>query len=216
MIDIRQQQQTARRLWSGCVEQVFQTLEISDRRGAHDIAETLGEFCRERGALSAQTLSLLMARSFCITGDPEAAERILRHDRFHSRHADTWLNVLSAEYPFPELIPLFSARILRPLQMASAGGEIWVLDTDRIALTEADRHEIILYQTLRTLLRTVSNVWKKTDGRGTLGVKGLPRLARMIRVRNPEPLAEHIRAVLKLTAAKNRWQRVPEVLLLDL
>jgi hypothetical protein len=236
MIDLHQSRRLAeRQLWSGYVQQLFQTLEIADRTAAPDITESLAVFCQHRAHMPEHTLSLLMARSFCITGDAEAAGRILRHDRAHRPHTESWLEVLSAEYPFPELYSLFSSRALRPQSLTSAG-TVWVLDFDRIHLTEADRHELILFQTVRVLTEEVSNVWtraqrerprygeamtagngKKADGQGTLGIKGLSRLTKFIRGRHPaKQLTGHISDVLALCAQKNGWSAVPAVLLIDL
>lgn len=216
MIDTHQSRQLAeRQLWSGYVQKLFQTLEISGRAAAPDITESLAVFCQHHARLPKQTLSLLMARSFCVTGDAEAAERILRHDRAHRPHAESWLEVLSAGYPFPELYPLFSSRALRPQSLTSAGS-VWVLDLDRIQLTEADRHELILFQTVRVLTEKVSNVWKQSNGRGTLGIKGLARLAQFARRQPSQQLLNHICDVLALRAQKNSWTNVPAVLLFDL
>lgn len=217
MIDTHQSRRVAeRQLWSGYVQQLFQTLEIDDRASAPDITESLAVFCQPHAHMPGHTLSLLMARSFCVTGDAEAAGRILRHDRAHRSHAGSWLEVLSSGYPFPELYPLFSARALRPQSLTSAG-LVWVLDLDKIRLTEADRHELILFQTVRVLTEKVSNVWKKADGRGTLGVKGLARLTKFVRGRQPaRQLTGHIRDVLSLRAQKNGWSAAPSVLLIDL
>ncbi len=163
-----------------------------------------------------RSLTLLMAHSFCVVGDSEAAERILRHDRSHRHHTDSWLNVLTAEYPFPELYPLFSARTLRPLDLNSAG-RIWVLDFDTIHFSEADRHELILFQTVRILTEKVSNVWKKSSGQGTLGIKGLDRLTRVRPSRRAtNPLVDHIHDVLTRCAREHRWDHVPSVLQIDL
>lgn len=213
MIDTHQSRRLAeRQLWSGYVRKLFQTLEIDDRAAASDITESVAVFCQHQPQIPGHTLSLLMARSFCITGDAEAAGRILHHDRAHRSHASDWLDVLSADYPFPELYPLFSSRALRPQRFASAG-TVWVLDFDQVQLTEADRHELILFQTVRVLTEQVSNVWKKSDGRGTLGVKGLSRLARFVCSRNIlNQLPGHIRDVLALRAKKNGWTNVPAVL----
>jgi hypothetical protein len=162
------------------------------------------------------TLSLLMARSFCVTGDAEAAGRILRHDRAHRSYAESWLEVLSSEYPFPELYPLFSSRALRPQNLTSAG-TVWVLDFDKVQLTEADRHELILFQTVRVLTEKVSNVWKKSSGQGTLGIKGLARLTNFVRGRqSARQLTSHVCDVLALRAQKNGWRVAPAVLLVDL
>ena len=139
MIDTHQSRRLAERgLWSGHVQKLFQTLEIDGRAAAPDITESLAVFCQHHAHMTEHSLSLLMARSFCVTGDDEAAGRILRHDRIHRSHADSWIEVLSAGYPFPELYPLFSARALRPQSLTSAGA-LWVFDFDQIRLTDADR-----------------------------------------------------------------------------
>jgi len=216
MIDTHQSRRVAeRQQWSGYVRKLFQTLEIDGRAAALDITESVAVFCQHQLQIPGHTLSLLMARSFCITGDAEAAGRILRHDRTHRAHAESWLEVLSAGYPFPELYPLFSARALHPQSFASAGS-VWILDFDKVRLTEGDRHELILFQTVRVLTEQVSNVWKKANGRGTLGVKGLPRLEKFVCGQlTGQRLIDHIRDVLALRAKKNGWTSVPAVLLFN-
>jgi hypothetical protein len=213
MIDMHQSRRLAdRRLWSGTVQQLFRTLELDGRAAAPEISESLAVFCQNRAHMPARTLSLLMARSFCAAGDTEAAERILRHDRAHGPHTASWLEVLSADYPFPELYPLFSSRALHPQYFASAG-TVWVLDFGKVRQTEADRHELIIFRTVRILTEQVSNVWKKSDGCGTLGVKGLSRLTQFVRNRRIScQLPGHLCAVLALRARRNGWTNVPEVL----
>lgn len=214
------QSRSARRLWVGYVQRLLQTLDLHERAGAADISESLAVFCEQHPHMSAQTLSLLMARSFCATGDYEAADRILCHDRAHCAHAQSWLFALSAEYPFPEIYPLLSSRALRPLRLKTVRAQaIWVLDLDKIHLTDSDRHEMILLQTLRVLTENVSNVWKKSDGRGALVVKGLPRITSFMQLHEKSAGPETVRylqAVLQRCAARNNWQSVPSVLLLDL
>jgi hypothetical protein len=212
MIDLLQSQQLAsRHCWSGALQRIFRTLEIDRHATAPEVAESVALFCQTRGEVSGHSLSLLMARSFCAAGDVEAAARVLAGDRLHERHAELWLTVLSAEYPFPELYPLFSSRALRPLQLASAG-RLWVLDFGRIAWPAADRTELVLFQTLRRLTETVCCVWNKTDGRGTLGLKGLDRLALSCGIRPP---VQHIQDVLARRAQQSGWHRTPATLLLD-
>ncbi len=165
-----------------------------------------------------RSLSLLMARSFCVIGDSTAAKRVLCHDPLHQFHAESWLNVLTDQYPFPELYPLFSARVLRPQDLNSVG-RAWVLDFDVVPLSESDRHELILFQTVRVLTEKVSNVWKKSNGQGALGVKGLRRLTRFIRSRGVQTnaqLFDHIHDVLTRCSVENGWPQVPTLLQLDL
>ncbi len=219
MIDTHQEhQQAARQLWSGTVQRLFQTLDLDTRASAAEISESLAVFCQEHTSLNTRALSLLAARSFCAAGDHEAAGRILCHDRTHSAHAGSWLEALSADYPFPELYPLFSACALRPLHLASAGAA-WALDFDRIHLSDADRHELILFQTVRTLTEKISNVWKRSGVPGTLCVKGIGRLAGFLRPRGAQTanqLLDHLRDVLARQAQKHGWPAAPAVLLLDL
>lgn len=219
MIDAHQSRiHTSRRLWSGTIRRLFQTLELEDRTAAPEISESLAVFCQEHPRMSECTLSILMARSFCAVGDSEAADRILRHDRTHRMHADAWINVLTVQYPFPELYPLFSSRVLRPQDLNSTGCA-WVLDLDAVHLSEADRHEIILFQTVRVLTEKVSNVWKTSNGQGALGVKGLHRLTRFMRPRGSQTTArlfDHIGDVLDRCAKENEWDHAPFVLQIDL
>jgi len=219
MIDTHQRRTTiSRHIWSGTIQRLFQTLELQDHTAASEISESLAVFCQAQPRIPERSLSLLMARSFCVIGDSEAAERVLRHDPAHQPHADSWMNVLTAQYPFPELYPLFSARVLRPQDLSSVG-QAWVLDFDAIALSEADRHELILFQTVRILTEKVSNVWKKSNGQGTLGVKGLRRLTRFLHPRGAQmnaQLVDHIFDVLTRCAHENGWDQTPAVLQIDL
>ena len=211
---------SARRLWSGTVQRLFEALDLHERETAPDVSESLAVFCEQHPHMPGHTLSLLMARSFCVAGDRAAAGRVLLHDRAHRTHADSWLEVLSVEYPFPELYPLFSSRALRPLRLQTVGREAtWVLDLEKIHLAEADRHEMILMQTLRVLTEKVSNVWKQPGGQGTLVVKGLPRVTEFIRQRSgcaAPQLISYLQDVLSRCAERNRWASTPSVLLLDL
>ncbi|MBI9019835.1 MAG: hypothetical protein JEZ10_01080 [Verrucomicrobia bacterium] len=219
MIDVHQNRaHTSRNLWSGTIKKLFQTLELQDRPAASAISESLAVFCQEHPRMPDHALSILMARSFCVSGDVEAAEQILRHDGAYRRHTGSWLNVLSVEYPFPELYPLFSARVVRPLNLNSAG-RAWVLDLEKIQLTEADRHELIIFQTVRRLTENISNVWKKTNGQGVLGVKGLRRFSEFMRPRGAQPpvqLCGHLHDVLARCARQNGWDHTPSVLQIDL
>lgn len=204
---------SARRVWSGYIQRLFETLNLHERAGASEISESLAVFCEQHPHMPRQTLSLLMARSFCATGDRDAAGHILRHDRTYRSHTESWLEVLSAEYPFPELYSLFSSHALRPLQLHTVGAQtVWVLDLERIYLTDADRHEMILLQTLRSLTEKISNVWETSGGQGTLAIKGL----RCLHAFSPDHLPGYLSDVLRRCAGCCGWSCVPSVLLLDL
>jgi hypothetical protein len=214
------QAHSGRGLWSGVVKRFFQTLDLHERETASNISESLAVFCEQHPHMSHHALSLLAARSFCVVGDREAARHVLSRDRKHEAHADVWLEVLSAEYPFPELYSLFQSRTLRPLHLKTVGGEFtWVLDLEQIRLSAADLHEMLLQQTLRVLTEKVSNIWNKADGKGTLVVKGLPRVSGLIHSRGERGASQMVRYlqdVLHRCAERNDWAFVPSVLLLDL
>jgi len=211
---------SARRLWFGTIQRLFQTLDLNERETASEISESLAAFCEQHPHMPDHTLSLLMARSFCATGDRAAADCVLRHDSAHSHHTNAWLDVLSAEYPFPDLYPLFSSRALRPLRLKTVGEKTtWVLDLEKFHLSDANRHEMILMQTLRVLTEKVSNVWKKADGRGTLVIKGHSRISNLTypRCGRAAPqMISYLQDILQRCAKRNGWSAVPSVLLLDL
>ncbi|MDH3345548.1 MAG: hypothetical protein OEL75_00015 [Kiritimatiellaceae bacterium] len=218
MIDLQiEASRTTRQFWSGHVRQLIQILDLDDRIAAPEISESLATFCEQHSHMPNHALFLLMARSFCAIGDAEAAIQILQHDHLYRAHAQEWVGVLSAKYPFPELYPLFSSRVLYPLHLHTVGESCtWELDLEKIHLSAADRHELILMQTLRILVEKVSNVWKKTDGEGTLAVKGLPRLDAFLYSHSEQNLLDYLRDVLCCCARKNGWASTPAVLLLDL
>lgn len=216
MIDTHQSRQLdGRRLWSGHVRRLLRTINVDEHVSAADITESLAVFCQRHEYVPEHSLFLLIARSFCAAGDADAAGLVLRNNHAYRPHTESWLEVLSAGYPFPELYPLFSSRALRPQSLASAG-TLWVLDFDKVRLTDADRHELILFQTARVLAEKISSVWKRSAGQGTLGIKGLERLTRSAGRHTAQRLSGHIRDVLARCARKNGWTDVPDVLLLDL
>jgi len=226
MIDICQSRNVERQLWSTTIQRLFQTLELENRAAAPELSESLAVFCQQHSHMPASSLSLLMARSFCVAGDSEAAERVLSHDRTHRCHAGSWLHVLSSEYPFPELYPLFSARVLRPLSLTSAPNppktselvqDTWVLDFDAVHLSEADHHELIIFQTIRVLTEKISTVWNKSKGKGVLGIKGLSRFThRMHPPQKSTPFFEHLLDVLTHCAKENGWDHTPSIIQIDL
>jgi len=208
---------TVRQFWSRRVHQRMSTLGLDDHVPVSDVSESLAVFCEQHLHMSEHALSLLMARSFCAAGDTDAASRVLHSDRLYCTHSGMWIDALSAEYPFPELFPLFSSRILRPLHLKTVGGgSAWVLDFEKIDLTPEDHHEMILLQTLRVLIEKVSNVWKRTEGTGALALKGTSRFKGILDSGTLEHLSVYFCDVLTHCAQKNRWSGSPSVLQLDL
>ena len=211
---------STRRLWAGTIQTMFQTMGLQDRAAAMDLSESLAVFCEQHPHMPGHTLSLLMARSFCATGDRAAASQILQQDQTHRVHADSWIEVLAATDSFPELYPFFSARILRPLRLKTVSdARIWVLDLEKINLSAADRYELILLKMLRVLTEKVSTVWNKTAGQGTFVIKGFAHLTQGVLPQDAlsaSQLLTYIQDVLARCGEQNGWSSTPSVLLLDL
>ncbi|MFA5689525.1 MAG: hypothetical protein WC959_10325 [Kiritimatiellales bacterium] len=213
MIDVHQQKiLNERRQWSGCVQRFLQYAEIEPRETAEAVIESLAVFCQGRTQIQGHELSLLTARAFCAAGDCASAGKILHGERTFRRHTNSWLRVLSARYPFPELFPLFAARALRPVRLTSAG-VLWILDFSRMDFSGVDCHELILFQSLRQLTEKISMVWSKDTGAGMLGIKYISKIAGAV---CEEQLLGYLRAVLNCCARKNNWHTVPEILQIDL
>jgi len=213
MIDVLQQKiLNERRQWSGCVQRFLQRAEIESHETAAAVTESLAVFCQGRAQIQGHELSLLTARAFCAAGDEYSAGRILHRDRAYRPHTTSWLEILSARYPFPELFPLFSARALRPIRLTTAG-VFWMLDFSKLNFAGAEQHELILFQTLRRLIEKISGVWNESAGAGRLGIKHLSTLTA---VAGEQQLIEYIGTVLEHCARRNGWKNSPQLLLIDL
>jgi hypothetical protein len=217
MIDLIQHRaQTSRKMWTDTVRSRLE--QVSDGPYIADLSESLSFCCQNYPFVSDKSLSLLMARALCTTGQFDAAQQVLKKDPAHRRHLDSWLSVVDRDRSFPELYPLFSSRLLRPLTLYSASDvPVWVLDLSRLTLSSADAHELILMQMLRKLTEATVPVWRHSAGEGYLGVKGLSRLSLLFsQSKVPGLLMEHICGVMDRCASLEGWSQSPSVLQIDL
>ncbi len=120
---------------------------------------------------------------------------------------------------FPQLLPYFSLGIIRPADWAGAQlDRMWTLDFDRLVLTDAERHEMMLYRTLRMLIEQVVVFWDATDGEGILGLKGLAGLKvetgspKKQTLTTPNDLLKYVADLFKKQAMKRSWKTVPSLL----
>ena len=71
-------------------------------------------------------------------------------------------------------IRLFGNRIIVPASWIACGEEtVWVLDTRPLVSSRDAGMEIILFDRIRVVLETFSDVWDAASGRGVLALKGL-------------------------------------------
>ena len=207
--------------WSEHVQDVFTQLEIPPSTMADNLVASISMYCRKfhSGGLQSRDLNLLIVRAFCAVGDRSAATHVLESMEPHCRHVSRWLEILSELHHFPQLLPYFSLGIIRPADWAGAQlDRMWTLDFDRLVLTEAERHEMMLYRTLRMLIEQVLSFWDATDGEGILGLKGLDGLKveagspKKKTLTAPNDLLEYVADLFKKQAAERSWKTVPSLL----
>lgn len=211
--------------WAVHLQDVFQSLELSPGTVADNVAASIAMYCRQfhpRG-VQRQDLILLIARAFCALNDHASAERVLGSIQPHSRHISRWLEILSELHHFPALLPYFSLGIIRPADWAGAQlDRMWTLDFGRLVLSEAERHEIMLYRTIRTILENMFIFWDATHGEGVIGLAGLVSLnveadsRRKETMTATDDLLEYIADLFLREKQERNWQAVPAILNLDL
>ena len=199
-------------------------MDIPSGTVADNLVASISMYCRKFHPRGVQTddLNLLVARAFCAVGDRAAAAHVLESMAPH-RHVSRWLEILSELHHFPRLLPYFSRGIIRPADWAGAQlDRMWTLDFGRLVLTDAERHEIVLYRTLRALLEQMFVFWDATDGEGILGLKDLAGLEvetgspKKQTLTAPGDLLEYVADLFKQQVVKRSWKTVPSVLNLDL
>lgn len=210
--------------WAEHLRDMFQALDIQPGTLADNLVESVAMYCRKfhpRGLHSSE-LNLLMARAFCAVGDRRAAGQVLESMEPHRRHISRWLEILSELHHFPELLPYFSLGIIRPADWAGARlDRMWTIDFGRLVLTDAERHEMMLYRSIRALVEKMFVFWDATGGEGILGLKDLAVL-------NPggeedkqtltatNDLLEYIADLFCRQIKRREWHSIPSLLNLDL
>ncbi len=208
--------------WSAHLREIFQTLEIPPGTVADNLVASIAVYCRTfhpRG-LQSRDLNLLIARAFCAVGDRAAAGRVLESMEPHRRHVSRWLEILSELHHFPELLPYFSLGIIRPADWAGAQlDRMWTLDFGRLVLAEAERHEIMLYRSIRALIEKMFVFWDATGGEGILGLKDLSALevdaGQKQTLTATGDLLGYIADLFRRQQAPRNWSTVPSLLNLD-
>ena len=205
-------------VWAEHLREIF---EIPPGPMNDSISASVAVYCRQFHPQGVQRsdLMLLVARAFCAVSERATAERVLRSMQPHGRHVARWLEILTELHHFPALLPYFSLGIIRPADWAGAQlDRMWTLDFDRLALSEAERHEMMLYRSIRAMVESISVFWDATEGEGVLGLKGLASLnmekgaRRSQTLTQTDDLLEYV-ADLFLQEQKQRgWQAVPTLM----
>ncbi len=213
--------ETRQDAWAAHLREIFQTLEIPPGTVADNLAASVAMYCRTfhpKGVQSSD-LSLLIARAFCAVGDRAAAGRVLESMEPHRRHAARWLEILSELHHFPELLPYFSLGIIRPADWAGAQlDRMWTLDFGRLVLADAERHEMMLYRSIRAIIEKMFVFWDATNGEGILGLKDLSALdvdadgRKKQTLTAPGDLLGYIADLFRRQSVEREWKTVPSLL----
>ena len=87
----------------------------------------------------------------------------------------------SGEAALARRIRLFGNRIIYPATWIACGREtVWVLDTRQLMDPMDFGMELILFERIRIVLATFSDVWDATSGQGFLGLKGVETTAALL------------------------------------
>lgn len=210
--------------WAAHLREMFQVLDIPPGTLADNLVASVALYCRRfhPQGLQSSELKLLIARAFCAVGDRAAAGRVLGSMEPHRRHVSRWLELLSELHHFPEMLPFFSHGIIRPADWAGAQlDRMWTLDFGRLVLADAERHEIMLYRSLRALVEKMFVFWDATGGEGILGLKDLSALNVDVEEKKQtltarDELLEYITDLFARETARREWHATPSLLCLDL
>ncbi|MDF7798070.1 hypothetical protein P4C99_01245 [Pontiellaceae bacterium B1224] len=211
--------------WTLHLQEIFQTLEIPAGTLADNVSASVAMYCRQFHPQGVQRadLVLLIARAFCAVNDRAAAERVLASQQPHNRHVARWLDILSELHYFPQLLPYFSLGVIRPADWAGARlDRMWTLDFSRLVLSEAEKHEMMLYRTIRAIVDHLYVFWDASGGEGVLGLKGLASFnvesgsAKKQTLTQSDDLLKYISDLLLQQQTPRGWLAVPSLMNLDL
>ena len=211
--------------WKEHLRDIFQSLDIPSGALAENVSTSVALYCRRSHphGLRHDDLVLLIARAFCSINERALAEQALGSVQPHARHKDRWLEILSELHSFPSLLPYFSLGIIRPADWAGAQlDRMWILDLGRLRLSEEERHEMLLYGSLRAMIESMAVFWDAPGGEGVLGLKGLAsfNVEAKPRQRQTFTSADDLLGYIGNLFLKQRelrsWQAVPSLLNLDI
>ncbi len=211
--------------WTAHLQDVFQTLDIPQGPVTEHVAASVAMYCREfhPQGLQRGDLVLLIARAFSAINDRDVARRAVSSMKPHHRHIDRWFEILSELDHFPDLLPYFSLGVIRPADWAGAQlDRMWTLDFSILQLSDAEKHEMMLYKTIRAIVDHMYVFWDSTAGEGVLGLKGLDafnveegrKLKQTLTQRHD--LLRFISDLFEQQKISRDWNTVPTLMNLDL
>ncbi|MBN2163013.1 MAG: hypothetical protein JXR25_00895 [Pontiellaceae bacterium] len=219
------QLQTEQDIWSDHLHGLLDELNLARGTEREHLVHSIAMYCRHfhPHGLQQSDLMLLIARALCAINDRASAAQVLRSVKPHARHVERWLEILSELHHFPSLLPYFSLGVIRPADWAGAElDRMWTLDLGRLVLSESEKHEMMLYRSLRTIVESMLVFWDATGGEGVLGLKGLASFnvesgdGKRQTLTGARDLLGYIERILRQQQDERGWTAVPETMNLDL
>lgn len=219
MISLPEKQQVLQEAWRAhFVEMAAESGVDMEHVPAGDLLETLAFFCRTRmkgTSFPSDYISLLLARVFYSSGRSEDAISVLDHS--HLACPSAWHDLIESDEVVASLWPFVQAQIIQPSKWFSfEDAPAWMLDLRLLSLQESEAHEIILQRVIRGLIEKMSVLWVAHNGAGYLCLKGVREFRAGITGSFSDDLIEYIHRVLTKVAAKQGWDSVPELRILEL
>ena len=211
--------------WTEHLRDIFQSLGIFSGTLTDHVSASVATYCRHSHphGLRHDDLVLLIARAFCSINEKDLAERALDSVKPHALHKDRWLEILSELDCFPSLLPYFSLGIIRPADWAGAQlDRMWILDLGRLVLSDAEKHEMMLYGSLRAMIENMVVFWDASGGEGVLGLKGLASFnvesnsRQRQTITSADDLLGYISNLFLQQKKLRNWSAIPALLNLDI
>ena len=99
---------------------------------------------------------------------------------------------------------------------------MWTLDFSRLVLSDTEKHEMMLYRSIRAIIEKMVVFWDATQGEGILGLKGLDTMDVESGVRRAQTLTTdtdllgYVADLFTREQEARGWGTVPVLLNLDL
>ena len=189
---------------------------------ADHIAAGVALFCTELDfvVLKRADLLLLAAKGLSGLGYHKEAEELLLRDQIYGPYVSCWLGGFDQIDSFASLFPFFSRGVIMPGRWSGLQNQnMWILDLSRLMVLEEELHEIMVYRSIKLLLKKLVVLWDADCGRGVLGIRGIKSdgIQRLFDISQCEGIGvvvAYVEDVLNSERDLRDWTDRPDVMIL--
>lgn len=182
----------------------------------HAVSDAVAVFCTRDQVdryISDDLLSLAIARALIAAAEEDLAKKVLHGAHQRKPALSSYLPLVRQPGLPGTLWDICANRALRPLELVCAGpGAIWAIDFRKMERSSEELLELLVFDSLRYLLRHLVKVWDVSDGHGGLALLGYERVKTFGKEADP---FDFCREVLDRAAATHGWSEIPQVLALE-